>query len=64
LNVSLRSVSICIVDDNGDIRHEAKVAAEVDQVVACLRTFSQDISAVGFEAGALAQYFTYGLQAK
>ena len=63
LDISLRSVSICIIDDNGDIRHEAKVAAEVDQVVACLRTFSQDIAAVGFEAGALAQYFTYGLQA-
>ena len=58
LDVSLRSVSICIIDDNGDIRHEAKVAAEVDQVVACLRTFSQDIAIVGFEAGALTQYLT------
>lgn len=63
LDVSLRSVSICIIDDNGDIRHEAKVAAEVDQVVACLRGFSLDITAVAFEAGALAQYFSYGLQA-
>lgn len=63
LDVSLRSVSICIIDDNGDIRHEAKVVAEVDQLVACLRTFGQDITAVGFESGALAQYFSYGLQA-
>lgn len=37
LDVSLRSVSICIIDDKGDIQHEAKVAAEVDQIVTCLR---------------------------
>lgn len=63
LDVSLRSVSVCIVDDSGAICHEAKIAAEVDQVVACLRAFSADVSIVGFEAGALTQYLTYGLQA-
>jgi len=63
LDVSLRSVSVCIIDDTGSVCHETKVAAEVDQVVACLRAFSQDIASVGFEAGALTQYLTYGLQA-
>jgi transposase len=63
LDVSLRSVSICIIDDQGMVRHEAKVAAEVDQVTACLRAFSQDVTVVGFEAGTLTQYLTYGLQA-
>ena len=63
LDVSLRSVSVCIIDDTGAVRHEAKVAAEVDQVTACLRAFSQDIAIVGFEAGTLTQYLTYGLQA-
>lgn len=62
LDVSLRSVSICIIDDKGDVQHEAKVAAEADQIVACLRAFGPDIACVGFEAGTLAQYLTYGLQ--
>lgn len=62
LDVSLRSVSICIVDDQGEVRHEAKVAAEIDKIVACLHTFSLEVRAVGFEAGALTQYLTYGLQ--
>jgi transposase len=63
LDVSLRSVSICIVDDEGKVQHETKVVAEIDKIVACLRGFSNEIRAVGFEAGALTQYLTYGLQA-
>lgn len=63
IDVSLRSVSICIVDDKGEVRHEAKVAAEIDQITACLRSFSEDVTVVGFEAGTLTQYLTYGLQA-
>ena len=45
------------------MRFEAKVAAEVDRIVSCLRAFSSDIASVGFEAGALSQYLTYGLEA-
>ncbi len=63
LDVSLRSVSICIVDDDGAIQFEAKAPAEVEEIVACLKRFSPEITSVGFEAGALTQYLTYGLQA-
>jgi transposase len=63
LDVSLRSVSICIVDETGDVRCEAKVSAEIPRIVACLHKFSADAKIVGFEAGALTQYLTYGLQA-
>lgn len=56
LDVSLRSVSICIIDDKGAIQHEAKVAADVDLIVRCLHDFSLDVNAVAFEAGALTQY--------
>src|SRR5499427_8982639 len=63
LDVSLRFVSICIVDDTGEVRYEAKVPAEVHRIVGCLRKFSDQIETVGFEAGALTQYLTYGLQA-
>ena len=63
LDVSLRSVSICIVDDAGTIQFEDKIISEVDMIVACLKKFNPNIRSVGFEAGALTQYLTYGLQA-
>jgi transposase len=63
IDVSLRSVSICVVDEAGEVRYEAKVAAEVDVIVATLRRFSAEIRQVGFEAGTLTQYLTYGLSA-
>jgi transposase len=52
-----------VVDERGTVRHEAKVEAEVDRIVACLRSFSSELKIVGFEAGTLTQYLTYGLQA-
>lgn len=63
LDVSLRSVSICIIDENGIIQFEDKIVSEVEYIVACLKQFSPEIRSVGFEAGALTQYLTYGLQA-
>ena len=63
IDVSLRFVSICVIDEAGVVRHEEKVCAEVDVIVASLRRFSAEIKQVGFEAGALTQYLTYGLQA-
>lgn len=63
IDVSLRFVSICVVDEAGVVRYEEKVAAEVDVIVASLRRFSVEIKQVGFEAGALTQYLTYGLRA-
>src|SRR6478672_2371221 len=63
IDVSPRSVSICVVDDKGEVCLEAKVAAEIDAIVERLRRFSSDVKSVGFEAGTLTQYLTYGLQA-
>lgn len=63
LDVSLRSVSICIVDDEGTVQFEAKVPSEVSEIAACLNRFSPEISSLGFEAGTLTQYLTYGLEA-
>ncbi len=62
-DVSLRSVSICIVDDAGAIQFEANVPSEVEEIDKCLRRFNPGIRSVGFEAGPLTQYLTYGLQA-
>jgi transposase len=58
IDVSLRSVSICVVDASGELQYEAKVAAELDVIVATLRRFGGEIKQVGFEAGALTQYLT------
>ena len=63
IDVSLRSVSICVVDDKGEVCLEAKVAAEIEAIVDRLRRFSSEVKSVGFEAGTLTQYLTYGLQA-
>lgn len=63
LDVSLRTVSVCIIDDQGVIQYEAKISSDIDNITQCLTTFSPEIKAVGFEAGTLTQYLTYGLQA-
>ena len=51
IDVSLRSVSICVVNDKGEVCLEAKVVAEIDAIVDRLRQFSSDVKSVGFEAG-------------
>ncbi len=63
LDVSLRSVNVCVIDDQGEIKAEAKPASEVEDIVACLQGLDHEISAIGLEAGVLTQYLTYGLQA-
>ena len=63
LDVSLRSVNVCVIDDQGEIKAEAKLASEVEAIVAWLQGLDDEISAVGLEAGVLTQYLTYGLQA-
>ena len=63
LDVSLRSVSICIIDDEGVIQFEGKTDSEVEAIVTCLKQFDPALKSVGFEAGTLTQYLTYGLQA-
>ncbi len=63
LDVSLRSVSICIVDEQGTICFEGKASSEVDDIIECVWAVNPDIRSIGFEAGTLTQYLTYGLQA-
>ncbi len=40
IDVSLRSISICVVDDHGEVCREAKVDANVDVIVEWLHAFS------------------------
>lgn len=61
LDVSLRSVAICIIDEAGKVRLERSVPSEVPDLVRCLRGFGEPIGQVGLEAGTLTQHLTYGL---
>ena len=40
IDVSLRSVSICIIDEQGKVCHEAKTAAQPAAIADCLNGFS------------------------
>ena len=62
VDVSLRSVNICVVDDDGEFVAETKLSSDVQEIVAYLDELEHSISIVGLEAGMLAQYLTYGLQ--
>ena len=61
LDVSLRSVAICIIDHEGKVRLERSVPSDVPDLVRCLREFGEPIHQVGLEAGTLTQHLTYGL---
>ena len=62
LDVSLRTVAICIVGQDGEVKFETKVPSVVHEIVRCLGAFDGEIKVVGLEAGTLTQYMTYGLQ--
>jgi transposase len=62
IDVSLRSVNICVIDDQGEFVAETKLDSEVTDIVAYLDGLDLDISSIGLEAGTLTQYLTYGLQ--
>jgi len=62
LDVSLRSVHLCVIDDEGELIAETKLFSEATDFIAYLDTLDLDVSIVGLEAGTLAQYLTYGLQ--
>ncbi len=62
LDVSLRSVNICIIDDQGKIKAEAKLDSEVEDIAGYLQSLDCPVSRIGLEAGTLTQYLTYGLQ--
>lgn len=63
LDVSLRSVSICVIDGDGKVVRERTVDFEIDQVIGCIK-YVGPIERVGFEARVMSQHLFYGLQAE
>ncbi len=61
LDVSLRSVAICIIDETGKVRLGRSLPSDVSDQVRCLRALGEPIHQVGLEAGTLTQHLTYGL---
>ena len=62
LDVSLRTVNVCIIDEQGERIAETKLATEVTDLIAWLDGLALENLQVGLEAGTLTQYLTYGLQ--
>lgn len=62
LDVSLRSVHLCVVDEQGEIQAEGQADSEAEAIDAFLRKLQLEITRVGLEAGTLTQYLTYGLR--
>lgn len=62
LDVSLRSVAVCVIDEEGKVRLERSVPSDVPDLVRCLNEFGEPIHQVGLEAGTLTQHLTYGLR--
>jgi transposase len=61
LDVSLELTSVCVVDEDGRLVREAKVASEPEAIVRELRAGSGDFVRVGLEAGPLSQWLFFGL---
>jgi transposase len=56
IDVSLECSSVCVVDANGKILREARVASEPEVLIAWFRSYGFDLERIGLEAGPLSQW--------
>ena len=56
IDVSLEASSVCVVDGNGKIVHEAKIVSEPDALIAWLTGLKLELTRIGLEAGPLSQW--------
>ena len=61
LDVSLEQTSVCVVDAQGQVVREAKVASEPEALIRFLHAQELEIARVGLEAGPLSQWLHAGL---
>ena len=63
IDVSLECSSVCVVDANGKIVREAKVASEPEALIAWLRSLGFGLARIGLEAGPLSQWLFAAMKA-
>ena len=62
IDVSLEASSLCVVDGNGKITREDKVASELEDLVSWLRALKLDLARIGLKAGPLSQWLRAALR--
>jgi transposase len=63
IDVSLDSASVCIVDAQGKILKEAKLASEPEALIAWFAAYGTPMARIGLEAGPLSQWLFAGMKA-
>jgi transposase len=61
--VSLKDISVCIIDSNGDVVFEGKTAAEPATLVELIRSKAPHVKRVGLETGATSPWLFHALVA-
>jgi transposase len=63
LDVSLKEISVCVMDSKGVVSFEGKVAAEPAPLIALIRLKAPQIVRVGLETGATSTWLCHALRA-
>ena len=62
IDVSLELSSVCVVDTQGEIVKEAKIASEPDALIGFFEALGFAVKRIGLEAGPLSQWLHAGLK--
>lgn len=62
LDVSLEKTSVCVVDEQGRIRHKIRVGSDPEAIAPVLLAIEGEYERVGLEAGPLSQWLFFGLK--
>ena len=63
LDVSLKTVAVCVINADGKLIFERSVACEIEDIVECLGDVPSAALHIGFEAGPMCQHLFRGLRA-
>src|SRR5205814_1902385 len=63
IDVSLECSCVCVIDANGKILREAKVASEPEALIAWVRSLGFGLERIGLEAGPLSQWLFAAMKA-